>query len=82
MSKQDLKILGEKVVSMAKDLGVGECDLITAKGNSFSLSAQEDKIDKFKVSSSNVMGIRVIKNHRVGLSYTEAVDDESLSKLV
>ena len=82
MSIQSLKSLSEQAVNLASDLGASGCDIIAAKGSSFSLSAQQEKIDKFKVSSSNVMGIRIIKDNRIGLSYTEAVDDEAISKMV
>lgn len=82
MSSQDLKAIGQKAVSMAADLGAPECDIIAAMGKSFSLTSQDAKIDKLKVSSSNVLGIRVIKDRKIGLSYTEAVDDESIAKMV
>lgn len=81
MKQIDLKVAAEKAIQMALDCGAEMCDVIGARGSSFSLTAQEEKIDKYKVSSSQAMGIRVIKDQKVGLSYTESLDDEALSTM-
>lgn len=59
-----------------------EADLIFTSGKSLKLSAQKSAISEYKVSSSQMLGVRAIKEGRVGISYTEAVDDESLKLLV
>ena len=53
-------------------------DLIIDEGESLSLSAQEGELDEYKISSSQVFGIRVIKDNRIGTAYSEASDDEAL----
>ena len=53
-------------------------DLIIDEGESLSLSAQEGELDEYKISSSQVFGIRVIKDNKTGTAYSEASDDEAL----
>lgn len=59
-----------------------EADLIFNRSKSLKMSAQRGEINEYKVSSSQVLGVRVIKEGRVGISYTEALDSESLDLLV
>ena len=71
-----------KVIDMAKKAGVQQCDVILQRGRSLSLQAQQGKIDKSKVSSTQIIGIRVIQDHRLGIAASEALDDEALKLLV
>lgn len=59
-----------------------EGDLIYSASKSLRMSAQKGEISTYNVSSSQVLGVRAIKDGRVGLSYTESFDDESLALLV
>lgn len=68
----------EKTLELAKKYGADQADVIVSAGESFSVSAQKGDIDKYKVSGARVLGIRSLKDERVGLSYTEAIDDDSL----
>lgn len=72
----------ERIISFAKEIGVTDCDAILSAGESISMSAQNKELDSYKISGSRVIGIRVINDSRVGLSYTEAFDDESLKMTV
>ncbi len=76
--KIDFQNTLESSIDKLKKLGADQCDVILSKGNSFSLSAQDGEIDKYKVSGSQVMGVRVIKDHKVGLAYTESLDEEAI----
>ncbi|SME97895.1 TldD/PmbA family protein [Pseudobacteriovorax antillogorgiicola] len=78
----DLKTVGQQAIDLALELKADYCDVLGLRGNSFSLTAQGGAIDKYKVSSSNVLGIRVIKDQKVGLCYTEAMDPESVRQMV
>lgn len=73
------KKLMEKLVDMATSNGADSCDVIFNTGKSLSMSAQEGELDSYKVSGSKIAGIRVIKDSRVGISYTEAFDEEALA---
>ena len=57
-------------------------DLIIDQGRSLSLKAREGALEEYKVSSSQVLGLRVIKDGKVGTAYSEATDSEALKSLV
>ena len=59
-----------------------EGDIIYSTSKSLKLSSQNAAINEYKVSSSQILGVRVIKEGRVGISYSEALDDESLKLMV
>ena len=57
-------------------------DLIIDRGDAISLKAQDGELEEHKVTSSQIFGLRVIKDDRVGTAYSEAADKEALSSLV
>lgn len=77
-----LRKAAEQTIEQAMKAGCQGCDVVAGSGDSISLSAQGGEIDKYKVSSSNVLGLRVIKNNKVGIAYSEALDDTSLKAMV
>lgn len=68
----------EKLLDKVKAAGADQADVILSKGKSFSLSVQENEIDKYKVSGAQVIGVRAIKDSKVGLAYSENLNDDSL----
>jgi len=73
-----MKNIMEKVMNKAQDAKL-DADLILSTSKSLKMSAQNESISEYKVSSSQILGIRVIKNGSVGISYTEALDDDCLN---
>lgn len=71
-----------KVLDMARGMGVQECDVILERGKSFALNAQAGRIDKSKVTSTQVLGIRVLQDQKVGIAASESLQDEALRLLV
>jgi PmbA protein len=71
-----------KVLDMARDLGVQQCDVILERGKSFSLNAQQGRIDKSKVTSTQVIGIRVLQDQKAGIAASESLEDGALRLLV
>ena len=57
-------------------------DLIIDRGEALSLKAQDGELEEHKVTSSQIFGLRVIKDDRVGTAYSEAADFDALSSLV
>ncbi len=82
MSQDTLRSISQKAINFALDQNVDGCDIIAANGKSLSLSAQNGEIDRFKVTSSNVLGIRIIKDQRVGISYSESLEENAVLKMV
>lgn len=72
----------EKVINIADAHKVSGCDVILNEGKSFSTSVQNNDVDKYEVSGSKILGIRVIKDQKIGLSYTEDFSDQSLEIVV
>lgn len=77
----NLNLKCEALLQMAIDTGADACDVILSKGESFSLSAQNNEIDKYKVAGSQVIGLRVVKDSKIGLSYSESLDENSLQSI-
>ncbi|MCX6128943.1 MAG: TldD/PmbA family protein, partial [Proteobacteria bacterium] len=63
-------------------LGVQQCDVILQRGKSLSLNAHAGRIDKYKVTSTQVRGIRVIQDQKVGIAASESLDPSALQLLV
>lgn len=66
-------------IDMAMNAGAQECDVIVSAGDSLNLSALDGKLEKFKVAKASVFGVRVIKDKKVGLSYSESSDNDALA---
>jgi PmbA protein len=71
----------EQVLDRVRAAGA-EGDLIVDQGGALSLKAKDGALEEHKVTSSQVFGLRVIKDNRVGTAYSEAADGESLVALV
>lgn len=76
-----MKALMERVINELTD-HKAEADLILSSSKSLKMSAQKGALSEYKVSSSQILGVRVIKNGRTGISYSEAFDDESLKFMI
>lgn len=76
-----MKKIMERVINEITD-HKAEADLIYSTSKSLSMSAQNNEISSYKVSSSEILGVRVIKEGRVGISYTESLDEESLKFMI
>lgn len=81
MSLEQTQELMNKVISFAKDSGA-DADVIFSRGESFSLKSQSRKLSEYKVANSQALGVRTIKNGKVGVSYTESLDNEALKEMV
>ena len=82
IQSNEAKELNARIIEKAMKKGADGCDVITQNGQSFSLSSQGGNIDKYNVSSSQITGIRIIKAKKVGLSYSESLDDSALSLMI
>ncbi len=71
----------QQVIDLVKARGATG-DLIIDQGESLSLKANEGELEEYKVSSSQILGLRVIKDGKVGTAYSEAVDKTALNSLV
>ena len=75
------KSIVEEVLSITKKKGV-QADCILDTNSVLSLKSEDQELAEHKVSSSLVLGVRVIKENKIGTSYSESWDKESLNDMV
>ena len=76
-----LNTASNQVFDRARAAGA-EADLIVSEADSLSLQALNGELDKHTVSSTQSFGVRVVKDEKVGIAYSEASDEESLNWMV
>ena len=76
-----LQSQASQILDLVKAAGASG-DLIVDQGQSLSLKARDGALEEYKVSSSQILGLRVIKDGRVGTAYSEATDTDALKSLV
>ena len=81
MNQEELKSSLELTVDLATQAGA-DCDVLASKGESFSLSSQNNSIDKYSLSGTQIIGVRLIKDQKIGISYSESFDPESLKLMI
>lgn len=76
-----MKTIMEKVINKLTDKKA-EADLIYSGSKNLKLSSFNGQLSEYKVSSSGILGVRAIKDGRVGIAFTEALDDSSLDFMI
>jgi PmbA protein len=59
-----------------------EAELLLDFGKTLSMSSEKKELSKYSVSSTSIMGVRLIKEGRLGMSYSEALDKESIQQMI
>ncbi len=77
-----MKDVLEKALNICDSKFLDGFDVILDTGKSLSISSQKGAIDKYVVSSSHVMGVRIIKDDKIGISYSEDLSDDSITKMI
>jgi PmbA protein len=67
----------DHVLEKVKAAGA-QADVIANRSNNFSLKANDGELAEYKVTSGQVIGVRVVKDQRVATSYSESLAPESL----
>ena len=65
--------IADQVLGQVMNAGASG-DLIVDEGESLVLKARDGELEEYKVTSSRVFGLRVIKDSHVGTAYSEAID--------
>ncbi|MGY3903840.1 TldD/PmbA family protein [Aeromonas lusitana] len=81
MSTIDMKPLLNRLLDKVADLGA-EADIIANQDRAFSLKADKGELGEYKVTSSQQIGIRLIKDGRVGIAYSESLDEAALDAML
>jgi PmbA protein len=77
-----MKDVIEKVLNICDSKFLDGFDAILDTGKSLNISSAKGQVDKYVVSSSQVIGVRVIKDNKIGISYSEDFSDDSLKSMV
>lgn len=77
-----MKTTAQKIIDMALSMGANECEVIINKGRSLNLKANEGKLEEHKVSGTQIAGVRLKNAGRLGTSYSESFDEDSLRTMV
>ncbi len=72
----------ENVVDLALAAGATGAEVMFGRASSLSILAFEQKIEKYQVSSSQVLGIRLCEEQKVGISYCESLDQASIHDMI
>ncbi len=81
LDQDELKDLSEKVLAKLADDGT-EADLILDYKQSLSLKANQGQLEEQKITQLQQLGLRIVKDKKVGMAYTEATDADALDHLV
>ena len=80
-SSIDMNSLLSRLLGKVADLGA-EADIIANQDKAFSLKADKGELGEYKVTSSQQLGIRLIKDGRIGIAYSESLDDVALDAML
>ena len=80
-SRMNTAQMAEQVLNQVTSAGATG-DLIIDEGETLSLKANDGELEEYKVSSSRIFGLRVIKDGHIGTAYSEAVDADALGSMV
>lgn len=72
----------DSIIKIAQSKGAEQSEALYSGGKHFGLKAEKGELGEYKVSSSAVVGVRIFKDQKVGLAYSEDLSPESLSKMV
>ncbi|MGY3870411.1 TldD/PmbA family protein [Aeromonas crassostreae] len=81
MSTLDMNQLLTRLLEKVADINA-EADIIANQDKAFSLKADKGELSEYKVTSSQQIGIRLIKEGRVGIAYSESLDEAALDAMV
>lgn len=78
---EKLQAVVEEVLELAVKHGA-HADVIASSNESFSLKSDEGQLSEYKVTASQMIGIRLIKNQHIAVCYSESFAPENLSQMV
>jgi PmbA protein len=78
MTDRKVDLVLEEISTNCKQLGVDDYEVLMKDSNSEIYSHDKGKVLEQKVTQNQVLGLRLFSDGKVGMSYTEALDSESL----
>jgi PmbA protein len=78
----ELEKLTSFILDQAKQKGAQQAEVIYQNGRSLSIKAEGGQLGEYKVSSSEVFGVRLFHENKVAISYSEERNPESLKAMI
>lgn len=72
----------ERVLDRARRQGAEEAEVYVSRGTEFTVKVYKQEIESLVSAESRGIGLRTLREHRVGFSYTSDTDDGALDALV
>lgn len=72
----------ERVLKRARQQGAEEAEVYFSRGTEFTVKVFQREIESLVSAESRGIGLRTLREHRVGFAYTSDVDDAALDGLV
>ena len=79
MTDRKVDLVLEEILANCQQLGVDDYEVLMKSASSETYSHDKGKVLEQKVTQSQVLGLRLFLDGKVGMSYTEALDSESLT---
>jgi PmbA protein len=77
-----VKAAAERILSRARASGAEEAEVYLSRGTEFTVRVYKQEIESLTSAESRGIGLRTLREHRVGFSYTSDADNASLDSLV
>ena len=72
----------EKLMSRAREEGLEACEAYVVEDDSFGVMSTEGEVVEYKSNLCRGLGLRGLKNGRMGYASTEAFDEEAVEQLI
>jgi len=70
------------VLEYAKKKGATKSEVLFHDNAKFSLKSNDGELEQYSIANSQVWGIRVVKDRKIGLSYSESLEENALTEMV
>jgi len=74
--------IAHEIVERAQKLGADHSEAYIATSQELSIDVRDQEVETMKMADEMGVGLRVIKNHRMGFAFTSDLNDQSIEDLV
>ena len=72
----------ERLLDRARLKGAEEAEVYLSQGTEFTVKVYQHEIESLVSAESRGIGLRTLREHRLGFSYTSDTDDAALDALI
>ena len=82
MSRDNLELLAERVVRLARDRGATGAECTVSEGSEFSVNVRLGEVETLTEAGSRGAGLRVLAGNNTGSAYTSDLTDDGIERMV